>query len=278
MSTTDRPALSQVCVLIPTYNERENLAEVIARVREAEPRLDVLILDDNSPDGTGQLADRLAEDDPRVHVLHRAGKEGLGKAYLAGFAWAQQHGYDAVIEMDADGSHLPEQLERLLAAGSNADVVIGSRWVQGGAIHQWPWHRRALSSIGNRYARVMLALPVRDATAGFRLYRCSTLHLLDLEDVASQGYCFQVDLTVRAVARGARVVEVPIDFVEREWGESKMDSHIVAEALVRVTQWGIVRRLGQLTGRVGTAEGTHSLAQGSGSVQSQEVAWQQRSD
>lgn len=235
----------RVLVLIPTYNEKDSLPGVIARVRECQPQVDVLVLDDNSPDGTGALADQIAAEDPQVQVLHRPGKQGLGPAYLAGFAWAAERGYDAVVEMDADGSHQPEQLGRLLIAAEDADLVIGSRWVPGGATHNWPHRRNALSRGANIYTRAALGVPVRDATAGYRVYRISALQQMDLEGVASQGYCFQVDLTLRAVDRGLRVVEVPIDFVEREIGSSKMDSSIVREALTKVTLWGVRRRSAQ---------------------------------
>lgn len=238
--------LQRVVVLIPTYNEKESLAGVVARVRAAQPQVDVLVLDDNSPDGTGVVADDLASRDQQVRVLHRADKQGLGPAYLAGFAWAAAQGYDAVVEMDADGSHLPEQLGTLLKAAEEADLVIGSRWVPGGATHNWPRSRDLLSRGANTYTRAALGLSVRDATAGYRVYRLDALRAMDLEGVASQGYCFQVDLTLRAVDRGLQVVEVPIDFVEREVGTSKMDRRIVQEALGRVTLWGITRRGAQV--------------------------------
>lgn len=240
--TTHRPPLRRVCVLIPTYDERESLPGVLTRVRRSTPEVDVLVIDDGSPDGTGALADAIADRDPQVHVLHRSAKQGLGRAYLAGFAWAAERGYDAVVEMDADGSHQPEQLSRLLDASADADLVIGSRWVPGGAVHRWPPHRKALSVGGNTYVRLALGIPVRDATAGYRLYRLSALKEMELATVESQGYCFQVDLTRRAVARGLAVLEVPIDFVEREVGHSKMGGEIVREALWRVTQWGTRRR------------------------------------
>lgn len=236
----------RVLVLIPTFNEKDSLPGVITRVRAQTPPVDILVLDDNSPDGTGAVADALAAEDPRVQVLHREGKQGLGRAYLAGFAWAIEHGYDAVVEMDADGSHLPEQLGRILAAAQDADLVIGSRWVPGGATHNWPHRRNILSRGANLYTRAALGIPVRDATAGYRLYRISALQTMDLEGVASAGYCFQVDLTLRAVDRGLRVVEVPIDFVERTEGTSKMDGSIVREALSSVTLWGLQRRGGQV--------------------------------
>ena len=264
--TALRMPLGRVCVLIPTYNEVSNLPGIVHRTRAAVPDADVLVLDDNSPDGTGQVADRLAAGDPRVHVLHRPGKAGLGRAYLAGFAWAAEAGYDAVVEMDADGSHQPEQLPLLLSAAEDADLVIGSRWVAGGAIHNWPVTRKALSLGGNLYARMLLGIPVQDATAGYRVYRVSALQQMGLADVASQGYCFQVDLTLRAIDRGLRLREVPIDFVERAIGDSKMGGQIVREALTRVTVWGLTRRgrqirraVGRLRIRTGTGERWHQL-------------------
>lgn len=242
----DRPPLERVVVLIPTYNERENLPLIAARIRAAVPECDVLVLEDNSPDGTGEVADRLAAEDPKIQVLHRAGKEGLGKAYLAGFEWALERGYDAVVEIDADGSHRPEHLPALLAAAENADVVIGSRWVPGGSVVNWPAHRKALSVYGNLYISVLLGMPVRDATAGFRVYRTEALRAMGLERVESHGYCFQTDLTWKAVRAGLTVVEVPISFVEREVGYSKMDKDVFSEALVKVAQWGTRHRAQQV--------------------------------
>ena len=233
----------RVCVCIPTYNERENIAVIMGRLRSAVPSADVLVIDDNSPDGTGQLADELAAGDPQVHVLHRTEKAGLGAAYVAGFTWALDQGYDVVVEMDADGSHQPEQLPRLLAAiDDGADLVLGSRYVPGGDVVNWPKHRLLLSRGGNAYTRMMLRLPLRDATGGYRAYRAALLRDLDLDAIASEGYCFQVDLAWQAFRRGASVVEVPITFIERERGESKMSQAIVIEALWRVTVWGVDRR------------------------------------
>jgi glycosyltransferase involved in cell wall biosynthesis len=234
--------------VIPTYDERENLEIIVERVRAATPSVDILVADDGSPDGTGQIADTLATADPQVHVLHRTSKEGLGAAYLAGFDWALQRGYDVVVEMDADGSHQPEQLPRLLEALGRADVVLGSRWVAGGRVENWPAHRMLLSRGGNTYTRLALGIPVRDATGGYRAFRRTALEALDLHAVASQGYCFQVDLAWRAVQRGLRVVEVPITFVERVRGDSKMSGSIVRESLLRVTQWGVQHRVEQLRG------------------------------
>jgi dolichol-phosphate mannosyltransferase len=243
---SDRGPVSRVVVLIPTYNERENLPRIVSRVRASAPEADVVVLDDGSPDGTGEVADALAHDDDQVHVLHRAAKEGLGAAYLAGFSWALERGYDALVEMDADGSHQPEQLPSLLAELRCADVVLGSRWVPGGSVVNWPLHRKVLSVGGNLYTRLLLGMPVGDATGGYRVYRASALRAMDLHDVASQGYCFQVDLVWRAVRRGLVVREVPITFVEREIGDSKMSKDIVRESLRRITAWGAAYRTGQV--------------------------------
>ncbi len=236
----------RVLVVIPTYNEAENLEIIVGRVRRAVPSVDILVADDNSPDGTGGIADRLAAGDPQVHVLHRPGKQGLGAAYVAGFAWAQERDYDAVVEMDADGSHAPEELPRLLAALADADLVIGSRWVRGGKVVNWPLHRLLLSRGANLYTRLAMGMPVRDATGGYRAYRVPVLEKLGLDSVFSQGYCFQVDLAWRAYREGFRVVEVPITFAERERGASKMSFTIVREALWRVTVWGTRARLAAL--------------------------------
>jgi dolichol-phosphate mannosyltransferase len=232
----------RVLVVVPTYDEVLNLAGVVERVLDAVPTAHLLVVDDASPDGTGALADRLAAADGRVCVLHRTHKAGLGAAYVAGFRWAQERGYDVVVEMDADGSHAPEQLPRLLAALEDADLVLGSRWVAGGRILNWPRSRELLSRGGNAYVRLVLGVPLRDATGGFRAYRRTVLDALPLDDVASHGYCFQVDLAWRATQAGYRVVEVPITFVERVRGESKMSRRIVAEALWRVTWWGLRAR------------------------------------
>jgi dolichol-phosphate mannosyltransferase len=234
--------VGRVLVIIPTYNEVENVRLITERVRRAVPSVDVLIADDNSPDGTGQVADELAAGDERVHVLHRPGKQGLGAAYVAGFGLARERGYDAVVEMDADGSHAPEELPRLLDALREADAVIGSRWVRGGKVVNWPVHRLLLSRGGNLYTRLALGIPYRDATGGYRAYRMPLLEKIDIGSVLSQGYCFQVDLTRRAHGEGFRVVEVPITFAERERGASKMSSAIVREALWRVTVWGLRAR------------------------------------
>jgi dolichol-phosphate mannosyltransferase len=232
-----------ILVVIPTYNERENLPAVLARLHTAVPTAHVLVVDDGSPDGTGELADAMAADDERIQVLHRASKSGLGTAYLAGFAAALRGEYQVVVEMDADGSHAPEDLPALLTALTDAEVVIGSRYVPGGQVRNWPLHRQWLSRGANLYARIALGVPIRDITAGYRLFRRQVLAELDLDEVASQGYCFQIDLAWRAVQAGFRVREVPITFTEREYGSSKMSGGIVGEAFWRVTRWGADRVL-----------------------------------
>lgn len=240
--------LGRILVAVPTYNEAVNLEPAVTRLRQTVPAADVLVVDDGSPDGTGAIADRLAAADRQVHVLHRSGKQGLGAAYLAAFRWALAEGYDVVVEMDADGSHRAEDLPRLLTALLHADLVLGSRWVPGGEVHNWPRSRLLLSRGGNGYTRLALGLPLRDATGGFRAFRATTLEKIDLDGVSSQGYCFQVDLAWRAVRQGLTVVEVPITFVERQQGHSKMSRAIVLEALWRVTAWGVADRLRRLRG------------------------------
>jgi glycosyltransferase involved in cell wall biosynthesis len=243
--------LERVLVIVPTFNEVENLEAVLDRLRASVPTADALVVDDASPDGTGELADKLAAGDPRVHVLHRPGKAGLGAAYVAGFAWARERGYDVLVEMDADGSHPPETLPQLLARLADADLVLGSRYVPGGRVEDWPLHRLLLSRIGNRYTRWALRLPLTDATGGFRAARGELIDRLPFDDVASHGYCFQVDWAWRAWRSGARVAEVPITFTERALGRSKMSRAIVREALVRVTVWALQDRLADwLPGRV----------------------------
>jgi dolichol-phosphate mannosyltransferase len=240
--------ITAVLVVIPTYNERENLEPIVARVRSSAPDAHILIVDDNSPDGTGDIADRLSAGDGSIHVLHRLAKAGLGAAYIAGFGWAlarQDPRFDLLIEMDADGSHAPEHLPALIAAAAHADVVVGSRWVRGGEVVNWPKHREALSRGANLYTRLALGIGVRDSTAGFRAYRREVLEAIPLETIDSQGYCFQVDMTWRAAQAGFVIAEVPITFVERESGESKMSGSIVREALIKVTQWGVARRRSQ---------------------------------
>lgn len=235
-------------VIIPTYNERENI-ELIVRAVRAAADVDVLIADDASPDGTGELADQLAAADARVHVMHRRGKEGLGRAYVAGFEWALARDFTHVVEMDADGSHQPQQLPRLLARADSVDhpaLVIGSRWVPGGAIVNWPRRRELLSRGGNLYVKLWLGLPAHDATAGFRVYTREILHQIDLESVGAVGYFFQVEMTRRTAMAGGAVVEVPITFVERERGESKMSGSIMREAMVTTTLLGVRHRADQV--------------------------------
>lgn len=229
-------------MVLPTYNEAENLEWVLTRLRRAEPDVDVLVVDDNSPDGTGAIADRVAAQDPAVTVLHRTSKDGLGAAYLHGFELALDRGYDVIGEMDCDGSHQPEQLHRLLDAIGDADLVIGSRYVPGGSVVNWPLTRQLLSRGGNLYVRLLLGIPVRDATAGFRLFRRSALERIHLEGVESAGYVFQTDLAHRTHAAGLRVIEVPIEFVERVRGDSKMSRDVATESLRRITAWGLRER------------------------------------
>ena len=245
-SVNSNEAGERVLVIIPTYNELENLPIILNRLLHAVPHANALVVDDGSPDGTGDLADKLAADDGRIHVLHRTAKEGLGAAYIAGFKWALAAEYDVIVEMDADGSHAPEQLPRLLAALGHADLVLGSRWVPGGTVVNWPKSREILSRGGNLYTRLALGIDLHDATGGYRAYRRIVLQTIELSGIASQGYCFQVDLAWRAVQAGFRVAEVPITFEERQRGESKMSGNIVREALLRVTEWGVAHRAAQL--------------------------------
>ncbi len=235
--------LGKILTIIPTYNEAGNVKLITARVRAAVPEAHILVADDNSPDGTGKIADSLADADDHIHVLHRLGKEGLGAAYLAGFTWGIENGFDVLIEMDADGSHAPEQLPLLLDALRSADLVLGSRWVPGGSVSNWPKSREYLSRGGNWYTRKALVLPLMDATGGYRAYRTKTLKTIDLDGVGSAGYIFQVDLAYRVIQSGMKVVEVPISFSEREIGTSKMNRSIVTEALWKVTVWGVRERM-----------------------------------
>jgi len=241
----------RVLVVVPTYNEAENVETILRRLTASVPEAHALVVDDGSPDGTGDLVAAVAAADDRIHLMRRTTKSGLGPAYVAGFRWAREHGYDIVVEMDADGSHAPEQLPDLLAALGDADLALGSRYVPGGHVTDWPLHRLVLSRAGNRYTRWALRLPLSDATGGYRAARAELIDRLPFDDVASEGYCFQVDWAWRAVRAGARVTEVPITFAERALGRSKMSSSIVGEALVRVTAWGIRDRLADwLPGRV----------------------------
>jgi len=236
-------AKGRVVIVMPTYNERQNLEIIAGRVRESVPDADLMIVDDNSPDGTGDLADKLAEVDPRVQVMHRTEKAGLGRAYVAGFSRALADGYDLIVEMDADGSHRPEDLPRLLAAAATADAVIGSRYVPGGTVVNWPKSREFLSRGANLYNRAMLGVRVKDATGGFRVYRAETLRKINLNGIQSAGYCFQIDMTLRVLQSGLTITEVPITFVERERGASKMSNTVIIEAFTRVARWGISARL-----------------------------------
>lgn len=231
----------RVVTIIPTYNEIESLPQTIDRLRSAVSASDVLVVDDNSPDGTGELADSIANADSQVYTLHRQGKEGLGAAYIAGFHWALDAGYDVMVQMDADGSHRPEQLPLLLSTiEDGADLALGSRWVPGGKVVNWPLQRKLLSRSGSLYSRLVLRVGVRDMTGGFRAFRRRALERVDLGKVESVGYCFQVDLVWKVSQLGLRIVEVPITFVEREFGDSKMSGQIIFESVLRITQWGLL--------------------------------------
>lgn len=232
-------------VIMPTYREVETLRLAVEALFNHNENVDLLIVDDNSPDGTGQLADTLAAMNPRIKVLHREAKQGLGPAYIAGFKLGAQLGYEFMVEMDADGSHRAQDLPKLLAEASANDLVIGSRWIPGGRVVNWPLHRKAISRLGNLYVRIMLGTKVRDMTAGFRVYRTSFLMQLDLGGVSAAGYSFQVEMAWKALLAGARTLEVPITFIEREHGRSKMTSGIVLEALRLVTVWGFARLFGR---------------------------------
>ena len=251
-------------VIIPTYNERENIEPIVGRVRASVPDADILVVDDSSPDGTGKLADALAERHANVHVLHRDTKNGLGAAYLEAFTWGLARGYDRLVQLDADGSHLPEQLPRLLAAAESADLVMGSRWVPGGGVKNWPWHRRALSRSGSIYSRILLRLRQRDVTGGYRVYTAHALERMQLTGIESLGYCFQIDMLMHAVRAHLRVIEVPITFVERTHGSSKMSIGIVLEAMARVTLWGLtgrgIRRSRAVAATTSSREGYSSRA------------------
>lgn len=237
--------LGRCVMVVPTYNESENIEWIVGRLRAAQPGVDVMVVDDNSPDGTGDIADRLAAADEAISVVHRSEKTGLGAAYLNGFDVALAAGYDVIGEMDADGSHQPEQLHRLLDALHDADLVIGSRYVPGGSVVNWPFQRLLLSRGGNLYVRLLLGIKVKDATAGFRVFRRTTLERIDLPDVLSTGYVFQTDLAFRTVSRGMKVVEVPIEFIERVRGDSKMSGPVASESLKLITRWGVSERIAQ---------------------------------
>jgi dolichol-phosphate mannosyltransferase len=230
-----RAPMNPALVCIPTYNERENVEAICRAALGADARLDVLVVDDNSPDGTGQIADALAAKEPRIHVLHREKKEGLGRAYLAAFRWALEHGYQYVLEMDADFSHDPKYLPRLVdEAERGADLVIGSRYVHGGGTVNWGIGRQIISRGGSLYARTILGVGVRDLTAGFKCFRRAVLEALDLDGVTSSGYGFQIELTYKTLKKGFQVSEVPIVFEDRRVGNSKMSRKIFLEALWKV--------------------------------------------
>ncbi|QIK62980.1 polyprenol monophosphomannose synthase [Leucobacter viscericola] len=238
---------SETLVILPTYEERASLPNIVSAVREQLPEADILVIDDNSPDGTGEVADELAANDSRISVLHRRGKLGLGTAYIAGFEQALSGNYRFAIEMDSDGSHLASDLPRLIAAAHDgAGLVLGARWVPGGKIENWPWHRQAISRIGTAIARVSLRSHLHDLTSGFRVIDTNWLRRLDLSSVTTEGYGFQVELAWGLERIGCPVVEVPITFVERSSGRSKMSFGIVAEALAKVLLWGWQLRFGKL--------------------------------
>jgi dolichol-phosphate mannosyltransferase len=228
-------------VIMPTYNEALNLEHSVSELFAHNPSVKLVIVDDNSPDGTGQIADRIASSDDRISVMHRTEKSGLAGAYKAGFAWGIERGFEYLVEMDADGSHRAVDLPKLLAAAPGCDLVIGSRWTKGGKVENWPWHRMLLSRWGNIYAQFMLASSTRDMTAGFRVYAASLLKCLDLEHLSARGYSFQVEMTRKAEQAGASIKEEPITFIEREHGVSKMSRSIVIEAMLLVTKLGLKR-------------------------------------
>lgn len=233
--------MTDALVIIPTYNELETIGSMVDRVTAAVPGVHVLVVDDNSPDGTGAAADALAASRTDMHVIHRAGKLGLGSAYRAGLRWGLEHGYARLVEMDGDGSHQPEELPRLLAAAATSDLVLGSRWVSGGATVDWPERRVLLSRGGSWYARTMLGMPYRDVTGGYRVFTDDALRAFDFDSVVSEGYCFQIEMLWKAHLAGLRIVESPITFTERQYGTSKMSLHIVTEAVLRVARWGVLR-------------------------------------
>ena len=228
---------------MPTYNEITNIDSMVSRILQSTPEVHILVVDDNSPDGTGRAADTLAAHNNQVHVLHQPGKAGLGAAYRAGFRWGLDAGFEVLVEMDADGSHQPEQLHLLLSAIDQADLVLGSRWVLGGSVVNWPMSRKILSLGGNLYTRLLLGINIKDATGGYRAFRADAITKIGLLDGSAQGYVFQVDNTFRAVKANLRIVEVPIEFVERVSGVSKMSKNIVIEAMLQVTVWAWKYRL-----------------------------------
>jgi dolichol-phosphate mannosyltransferase len=231
-------------IVLPTYNEAENIAEILRRVRAVVPQAGILVVDDSSPDGTADIAGAMAGEVGDLDILSRPRKSGLGSAYRDGFKWGRERGFEVLMEMDSDFSHDPADIPRLLKGiDEGADLVIGSRYVPGGAIPHWPWHRRALSKYGNRYSAAMLRLDVRDLTAGYRAYRTEIVERIDIDAVRAEGYGFQVEMTYFVAQAGGRIVEVPVKFVDRVRGTSKMSSAIVVEAMGLVTWWGIRDRV-----------------------------------
>ncbi len=226
---------------MPTFNEAGNIERAVGELIRYNPAIELLIVDDGSPDGTGELADAIAKSNKAVSVMHRKSKEGLGAAYIAGFNYAFEHGFDYVVEMDADGSHRAQDLPKLLAICEANDLVIGSRYIRGGKTVNWPLHRQWLSRGGNLYAKMMLGSKLNDMTAGFRVFRSSFLQQMDFATINARGYSFQIEMAYRTIQMGGRTAEVPIVFVEREIGESKMSSNIVKEALILMTKFGLRR-------------------------------------
>ena len=236
-------------IIVPTYNEAESAPRLISSVLRLTPEAHILIVDDGSPDGTADICQEIADFDERVHVMRRADKQGLGSAYIAGFGWGLTRGFAAMVEMDADGSHRPEDLLLMLESfesDSSLDLVIGSRWVSGGTVQNWARNRELLSRGANRYAKTLLGIPINDVTAGFRVYRATLLSRIDFASIVSEGYCFQIEMTRKVLALGGLIHEIPITFVERQHGVSKMTAKIVIEAMLRVTMWGLLRPLGVL--------------------------------
>lgn len=238
--------IAKVLVVIPTYNEKENLPRIVPEVLAQDDRIQILVVDDNSPDGTGQLADQMAAQNSRIHVMHRPGKQGLGKAYLAGFGWALESDFDRIIEMDADFSHNPQYLAPMLAAAEGSDIVLGSRYVSGVNVVNWPMSRLLLSYFANMYARVVTGMKVRDLTGGFKCFRRSVLQTLNLGAIHSNGYAFQIEMSFRAHRRGFSIKEIPIVFVDRELGQSKMSKAIVREAIWMVPKLRLMALFGRL--------------------------------
>ncbi|MGA0078445.1 MAG: polyprenol monophosphomannose synthase [Candidatus Nanopelagicales bacterium] len=232
---------SKTLIIIPTYQESENIISILERVQAANPEANVLVVDDSSPDGTGQIVERLMKSNSKIRLLTNSVKGGLGKAYVKGFKWGLSKDFDIFVEMDADGSHAPEQLPSILKNLDECDVSLGSRWVPGGRIENWPISRQILSKGGNLYTRLMLGFKIKDATGGYRASKREVLETIDLDSIESQGYCFQVDMVRRSLAFGFKVCETPIVFTEREAGNSKMSRQIVIEAFTRIGFWGLKR-------------------------------------